>query len=196
MKILSQVRCACDGRGNPLPSLAWEIAGEPVNHSSDVPVKEVPLGKASVRSLITLHGLDEDPPPLVCRSVNPLGADSFVFNVSASQTQLGDDISRKLYVNFVSLLPVVSLHDCCDLRGHLRPPFCVPAHRLWRRSAGHAAAVRPAAALLLQVRHEKKAVAGYQAADFFLLASQKLDCCDFKSEFSQVISYHLHRCQA
>lgn len=108
MKILSQVRCSCDGRGNPLPSLVWEIAGEPLNHSSDVPIKEVLLGRASVRSLITLHGLDKDPPPLVCHSVNPLGADTLVFNVSASRTQLGDDISRKLYPNFVSLLPVLS----------------------------------------------------------------------------------------
>lgn len=100
MKILSQVRCSCDGRGNPLPSLAWEIAGGPLNHSSDVLIEEVPLGKASVRSLITLHGLDKDPPPLVCRGVNPLGADTFVFNVSASQTQLGDDICRQLVSEF------------------------------------------------------------------------------------------------
>lgn len=61
-----------------------------MNHSSDVPIKEVLLGKASVRSLITLRGLDKEPPPLVCHGVNPLGADSFVFNVSASQTQLGE----------------------------------------------------------------------------------------------------------
>lgn len=48
-----------------------------------------------------MHGLDEDPPPLVCNSVNPLGADTFAFNVSASQTQLGDDISGKLLSDFV-----------------------------------------------------------------------------------------------
>lgn len=102
MKILSQVRCSCDGRGNPLPSLVWEIAGEPLNGSSDVPIKEVLLGRASVRSLITLHGLDKEPPPLVCHSVNPLGADSFVFNVSASQTQLGDDISQEAVSEFCS----------------------------------------------------------------------------------------------
>ncbi|XP_075899351.1 myelin-associated glycoprotein-like [Nelusetta ayraudi] len=89
VKILSQVRCSCDSRGNPLPSLLWEFAGEALNHSSDSPIREVPLGRASVRSLITLYGLEENAPPLICHSVNPLGADSFAFNVSSSPTQLG-----------------------------------------------------------------------------------------------------------
>lgn len=108
MKILSQVRCSCDTRGNPLPSLLWEFAGEALNHSSDSPIREVPLGRASVRSLITLYGLDENAPPLICHSVNPLGADSFAFNVSASPTQLGEDA--------LSLSPsclfVLFFHDC------------------------------------------------------------------------------------
>ncbi|KAM9353530.1 myelin-associated glycoprotein-like [Symphorus nematophorus] len=89
VKILSQIRCSCDSQGNPTPSLVWELAGEPVNHSADIPIREVPLGGASIRSLITLYRLDEDMPSLVCLSLNSLGSDSFTFNVTSSETQLG-----------------------------------------------------------------------------------------------------------
>ncbi|XP_071326039.1 myelin-associated glycoprotein-like isoform X2 [Trachinotus anak] len=89
IKILSQVRCSCDSQGNPLPSLVWELAGEPVNHSADIPIREVPLGNEGMRSIITLYRLDEDMPSLVCVSTNSLGSDSFAFNVSSSETQLG-----------------------------------------------------------------------------------------------------------
>ncbi|XP_073340761.1 myelin-associated glycoprotein-like [Pagrus major] len=89
VKILSQVRCSCDSQGNPPPSLVWELAGEPVNHSADIPIREVPLGDMSMRSLITLYRLDEHMPSLVCVSLNSLGSDSFVFNVTSSETQLG-----------------------------------------------------------------------------------------------------------
>ncbi|XP_040899318.1 sialoadhesin-like isoform X2 [Toxotes jaculatrix] len=88
IKILSQFRCSCDSQGNPLPSLVWELAGEPVNHSADIPIREVPLGSMSMRSLITLYRLDEDMPSLVCLSINSLGSDSLAFNVSSSKTQI------------------------------------------------------------------------------------------------------------
>ncbi|XP_018555335.2 B-cell receptor CD22 [Lates calcarifer] len=89
IKILSQFRCSCDSQGNPLPSLVWELAGEPVNHSADIPIREVPLGSMSMRSVITLYRLEENMPPLVCLSSNSLGSDSVAFNVSSSETQLG-----------------------------------------------------------------------------------------------------------
>ncbi|XP_045901949.1 B-cell receptor CD22-like [Micropterus dolomieu] len=89
VKILSLIRCSCDSQGNPRPSLVWELAGEPVNHSAEIPIREVPLGSVGMRSLITLYRLDEDMPSLVCLSVNSLGSDRFVFNVSSSETQLG-----------------------------------------------------------------------------------------------------------
>ncbi|XP_051261429.1 B-cell receptor CD22-like [Dicentrarchus labrax] len=89
VKILSQIRCTCDSQANPPPSLVWELAGELVNHSADIPIREVPMGSVGMRSLITLYRLDGDMPSLVCLSINSLGSDSFVFNVSSSETQLG-----------------------------------------------------------------------------------------------------------
>ncbi|XP_070823057.1 B-cell receptor CD22-like [Chaetodon trifascialis] len=89
VKILSQIRCSCDSQGNPPPSLVWELGGVPVNHSADIPIREFPLGSLSMRSVITLYRVDEDMPSLVCLSINSLGSDSFVFNVSSSETQLG-----------------------------------------------------------------------------------------------------------
>ncbi|XP_031169772.2 myelin-associated glycoprotein-like [Sander lucioperca] len=89
VKILSLIRCSCDSQGNPRPSLLWELAGEPVNHSAAIPIREVPLGSVSMRSLITLYHLDDDMPSVVCLSINSLGSDSFAFNVSSSETQLG-----------------------------------------------------------------------------------------------------------
>ncbi|KAK9514182.1 hypothetical protein VZT92_027668 [Zoarces viviparus] len=89
VKILSLIRCSCDSQGNPPPSLIWELAGEAVNHSAAIPIKEVPLGSVGMRSLITLYHLDEGMPSLACLSINSLGSHSFVFNVSSSETQLG-----------------------------------------------------------------------------------------------------------
>ncbi|XP_028437208.1 myelin-associated glycoprotein-like [Perca flavescens] len=89
VKILSLIRCSCNSQGNPRPSLVWELAGEPVNHSAAIPIREVPLGSVSMRSLITLYHLDDDMPSVVCLSINLLGSDSFAFNVSSSETQLG-----------------------------------------------------------------------------------------------------------
>ncbi|AWO96240.1 putative myelin-associated glycoprotein-like [Scophthalmus maximus] len=88
IKILSNFRCTCDGQGNPLPSMVWELAGEPVNPSPDITVGEVPMGIFGIRSVISGR-LDKNMPSLLCYSVNSLGSDSFAFNVSASETQLG-----------------------------------------------------------------------------------------------------------
>ncbi|XP_060936975.1 myelin-associated glycoprotein-like [Limanda limanda] len=88
IKILSQFRCSCESQGNPLPSLVWELAGEPVNHSADIPIREVTLGGFGKRSVITLYHLDKDVPSLLCLTINSLGSDSLAFNVSASETQL------------------------------------------------------------------------------------------------------------
>ncbi|XP_047454725.1 myelin-associated glycoprotein-like [Mugil cephalus] len=89
VKILSLIRCSCDSQANPLPSLVWELGGEPVNHSAKIPIREVTLKSMRTRSSITLYHLDGDLPLLVCLSINPLGLDNLAFNVSSSETQLG-----------------------------------------------------------------------------------------------------------
>lgn len=151
VKIISQIRCSCNSQGNPLPSLVWEIAGEPVNHSADIPIREVSLGGGGMRSVITLYRLDEDMPSLVCLSINSLGSDSFVFNVSSSQTQLGNEICRMMH-----LQPIwFGFTDPYGLCGPFRAAYYVSVDRLCSGSAGHADSLCPAAAFLLQVRKIK-----------------------------------------
>ncbi|KAM9724243.1 B-cell receptor CD22-like [Menidia menidia] len=89
VRILSQFRCSCNSQGNPLPSLVWELAGEPVNHSADIPIREITLGSGTIKSVITLYRREEDVPSLMCLSSNSLGSDSLAFNVSSSETPLG-----------------------------------------------------------------------------------------------------------
>uniref|UniRef100_A0A3B5LHH2 Ig-like domain-containing protein n=1 Tax=Xiphophorus couchianus TaxID=32473 RepID=A0A3B5LHH2_9TELE len=111
--ILSQLRCSCNSQGNPLPSLVWELAGEPVNHSADIPVREIIMGHGTMRSVITLYHMNADMPTLVCSSRNSLGSDSLAYNVSSSETQLGGilqdaafiSLMRHLFVLFVSSSP-------------------------------------------------------------------------------------------
>ncbi|XP_056142034.1 sialic acid-binding Ig-like lectin 10, partial [Lampris incognitus] len=87
VKILSRIRCSCESQGNPPPSLQWELAGEPVNHSADIPVGEVSLGSMGRRSFITLLQV-EDMPSVVCVSSNSVGSDKLAFNVSSSEIQI------------------------------------------------------------------------------------------------------------
>ncbi|KAM9310706.1 myelin-associated glycoprotein-like [Pholidichthys leucotaenia] len=91
VQILSLIRCTCESHGNPLPSLFWELAGEPVNHSADIPIREIIQGTVNMRSVITLYRLDEDMPSVVCVSINSLGSDRMAFNVSSSEKHLGID---------------------------------------------------------------------------------------------------------
>lgn len=116
VKIISQIRCSCNSQGNPLPSLVWEIAGEPVNHSADIPIREVHLGSGGMRSVITLYRLDEDMTSLVCFSINSLGSDSFVFNVSSSQTQLGKKNHQHDTLSLFGLALLTHM-VCVDLSG-------------------------------------------------------------------------------
>lgn len=152
VKILAQFRCTCDSQGNPLPSLVWELAGETVNHSADIPVREVPLGNMQMRSLITLYHWQENMPSLVCLSINPLGSDRLLFNVSSSETQLGTGICitlrfHWLWFSTASLFLIVMV--CGDIS---RSPYCLSADRLGSGSTGDAAGVHPSAAHL-QVRN-------------------------------------------
>uniref|UniRef100_A0A8C6UG71 Ig-like domain-containing protein n=1 Tax=Neogobius melanostomus TaxID=47308 RepID=A0A8C6UG71_9GOBI len=89
VKTLSLIRCTCDSRGNPGPSLLWELSGGRVNHSALTPITEEQVSSVRARSTITLHALDRGMPSLVCHSVNALGTDSLVYNVSSSHAQLG-----------------------------------------------------------------------------------------------------------
>ncbi|KAJ4931422.1 hypothetical protein JOQ06_025718 [Pogonophryne albipinna] len=76
-------------QGNPPPSLVWKLAGEPVNHSAAIPIREESLGNVGMKSIITLYDLDEDTLSLVCLSINSLGSDSFAFNMLLSKTEQG-----------------------------------------------------------------------------------------------------------
>ncbi|KAF3839459.1 hypothetical protein F7725_018176 [Dissostichus mawsoni] len=63
-EILSSSRCikisSMIDPGNPPPSLVWKLAGEPVNHSAAIPIREESLGNVGMKSIITLYDLDED----------------------------------------------------------------------------------------------------------------------------------------
>ncbi|XP_033968676.1 myelin-associated glycoprotein-like isoform X4 [Trematomus bernacchii] len=85
IKISSMIRCSCYSQGNPPPSLVWKLAGEPVNHSAAITIREESLGNVGMKSIITLYDLDEDTLSLVCLSINSLGFDSFAFNMSLSK---------------------------------------------------------------------------------------------------------------
>ncbi|XP_037532493.1 B-cell receptor CD22-like [Nematolebias whitei] len=87
-KMLSQFWCSCISQGNPLPSLVWELAGEPVNHS-DPSLQELTIGHTTLESLLTLYRVNEDMPSLVCLSSNSLGSDRLDYEVSSSENQLG-----------------------------------------------------------------------------------------------------------
>lgn len=87
------------------------MAREPVSPSADITIKEVPLGSVGMRSLITLYHLDKDIPSLGCLSVNQLGSDSFVFNISSSQTQPGRKISQDAALMYLSFRLLVILID-------------------------------------------------------------------------------------
>ncbi|KAJ4931027.1 hypothetical protein JOQ06_025327 [Pogonophryne albipinna] len=89
IKISSMIRCSCYSQGNPPPSLVWKLAGEPVNHSAAIPIREESLGNMGMKSIITLYDLDKDTLSLVCLSINSLGFDSFAFNMSLSKTEQG-----------------------------------------------------------------------------------------------------------
>uniref|UniRef100_A0A668S082 Ig-like domain-containing protein n=1 Tax=Oreochromis aureus TaxID=47969 RepID=A0A668S082_OREAU len=111
VKILSQIRCTCNTQGNPLPSLVWQLAGELVNHSADIPIREVNLGSTSARSVITLYYLGQDMPSLVCLSSNSLGSDSMAFNISSSETQLGKEICKLHFIFGFSVVSFASFSD-------------------------------------------------------------------------------------
>ncbi|XP_034554408.1 sialoadhesin-like isoform X3 [Notolabrus celidotus] len=89
VKVFSQIRCSCDSQGNPVPSLVWELAGIPISHSAEIPIREAPLGSQGKTSLITLYSQSDDFPSLICLSFNSLGSDRFAFNVSSSELELG-----------------------------------------------------------------------------------------------------------
>ncbi|KAI9524122.1 hypothetical protein NQZ68_021084 [Dissostichus eleginoides] len=89
IKISSMIRCSCYSQGNPPPSMVWKLAGEPVNHSAAIPIREESLGNVGMKSITTLYDLDEDTLSLVCLSINSLGFDSFAFNISLSKTEQG-----------------------------------------------------------------------------------------------------------
>ncbi|KAI9524123.1 hypothetical protein NQZ68_021085 [Dissostichus eleginoides] len=75
IKISSMIRCSCYSQGNPPPSLVWKLAGEPVNHSAAISIREESLGNVGMKGIITLYDLDEDTLSLVCLSINSLGFD-------------------------------------------------------------------------------------------------------------------------
>ncbi|XP_068179343.1 myelin-associated glycoprotein-like [Antennarius striatus] len=104
----SKFRCSCRSRGNPLPSLIWELAGEAIKDSADIPIRETRLGNSETRSSITLSLADEDVSSLVCRSINSQGNDSFTFS-KAQQGLLSTSILIGPLMGVLGMLVCVSL---------------------------------------------------------------------------------------
>uniref|UniRef100_A0A668ALG0 Ig-like domain-containing protein n=1 Tax=Myripristis murdjan TaxID=586833 RepID=A0A668ALG0_9TELE len=124
VRVLSQIRCTCDSQGNPRPSLVWELAGELLNHSADIPIREVPLGSTGMRSLITLRRVGDDIPTLVCLSSNSMGSDSLAFNVSSAEPPIGRGIFRFRSTSETLSMLLLIMTFCVGLRrrkGHLSP---------------------------------------------------------------------------
>ncbi|XP_021475476.1 myelin-associated glycoprotein-like [Oncorhynchus mykiss] len=83
----SQIRCFCDSFGNPAPTVVWQLAGESVNHSTNTIIREEPMGRAGLRSSLTIRqSQEEEIPSLVCLSSNMDGFDSFSFNLTSMET--------------------------------------------------------------------------------------------------------------
>ncbi|CAB1333494.1 unnamed protein product [Coregonus sp. 'balchen'] len=86
----SQIRCSCDSHGNPAPTLVWQLAGESVNHSTNTIIREEPMGRAGLRTSLTIRqSQEEEIPSLVCLSTNSDGFDSFSFNLTSMKTYEG-----------------------------------------------------------------------------------------------------------
>ncbi|KAM9512294.1 myelin-associated glycoprotein isoform 6-T8 [Salvelinus alpinus] len=86
----SQIRCFCDSFGNPAPTVVWQLAGESVNHSTNTIIREEPMGRAGLRSSLTIRqSQEEEIPSLVCLSSNIDGFDSFSFNLTSMKTYEG-----------------------------------------------------------------------------------------------------------
>ncbi|KAK0152460.1 hypothetical protein N1851_006022 [Merluccius polli] len=85
VRLQSGVRCFCESQGNPVPSLAWRLAGEAVNHSAHWPIMEFPIDHLGIISVISLNQSDEDPPTLVCLSNNSVGIDRMELNLAFSK---------------------------------------------------------------------------------------------------------------
>ncbi|XP_055759820.1 myelin-associated glycoprotein-like [Salvelinus fontinalis] len=86
----SQIRCFCDSYGNPAPTLVWQLAGESVNHSTNTIIREEPIGRAGLRSSLTIHqSQEEEIPSLVCLSSNFDVFDSFSFDLTSMKTYEG-----------------------------------------------------------------------------------------------------------
>ncbi|XP_076004543.1 B-cell receptor CD22-like [Genypterus blacodes] len=84
VRLSSEIRCTCDSHGNPPPSLDWQVAGGLGNSFSDLLTTEEPLGSVGTRSVITFSQVDEEALSIVCLSINSLGSDRLMLNVSVS----------------------------------------------------------------------------------------------------------------
>jgi len=85
VRLPSGVRCTCESQGNPVPSLAWQLAGEAVNHSAEW----FPIDNLGIISVINLAQSEEYPPNVVCRSNNSVGADCLELNLAFVEPQPG-----------------------------------------------------------------------------------------------------------
>ncbi|XP_061632356.1 B-cell receptor CD22-like isoform X2 [Phyllopteryx taeniolatus] len=124
--VSTQMRCFCDSQANPPPSLHWELSGVLVNDSDQRPVTEEALDSATRRSVITLERLDSElvVSSLICFSFNPLGFDSFAFNMSspAPQTDVVVLVGSAVGVTVMLILSLLLLlYICRKTKGNFPP---------------------------------------------------------------------------
>ncbi|XP_061677013.1 myelin-associated glycoprotein-like [Syngnathoides biaculeatus] len=114
--VSTQTRCFCDSQANPLPSLHWELSGVLINDSDQRSIMEESLDSATRRSVIILRRLDgEVVSSLICFSFNPLGFDSFAFNMSlpAPQTDVTVLVGSAVGVTVLLILSLLLLLYIC-----------------------------------------------------------------------------------
>ncbi|XP_064801562.1 myelin-associated glycoprotein-like isoform X1 [Oncorhynchus masou masou] len=123
----SQIRCFCDSYGNPAPTLVWQLAGESVNHSTNTIIREEPMGRAGLRSSLTIHQSQEEKiRSLVCLSSNSVAFNSFSFDLTSMKTSEGFHLPSLLIgagvgAGVMMLLCIPLLHFCKHRRARQSP---------------------------------------------------------------------------
>ncbi|XP_042164902.1 B-cell receptor CD22 isoform X1 [Oncorhynchus tshawytscha] len=84
----SQVSCTCDSHANPAPLVQWRLSGRHVNHSTATAIREEPLGRIGLRSILTIRQSQEDTPTALCLSSNSQGSASLQLCVTSTGYQM------------------------------------------------------------------------------------------------------------
>ncbi|CAL8248280.1 unnamed protein product [Lota lota] len=89
VRLPSGVRCSCESQGNPVPLLAWKLAGD-CTLSPATPahcsIREFQT-ELGIISVISLPQSDKDPHTVVCLSNNSVGNDRLELNLASCEIQ-------------------------------------------------------------------------------------------------------------